>query len=203
MRQADHILIIGLATADPAPGELETALLGSGAGRTRKRKSLVLLHRNDDRQPSGEPGTGWPCARWISTSMCAGKTQPIAGVWRAGWPEAPSVWRSAKEAARGFAHIGVIRALEEAGIPIDMVGGTSAGALIAAQCAMGWNAQRILDGSRTYVQAQQNDYTLPFVALLSGRRTSEVFQSLFGDIDIQDLWLPYFASPPISRRRPR
>lgn len=192
LRQADHILIVGQATADPAPGELETVLLGSEEGRARKRKSLVLLHRTSAHQP--RETRRWLArrqvdqhfhVRWHNGADCGRLARCVAG-------RAVGLALGGG-AARGFAHIGVIRALEEAGIPIDGVGGTSAGALIAAQCAMGWNAQRILDGSRTYVQAQQNDYTLPFVALLNGRRTSEVFQNLFGDIDIQDLWLPYFC----------
>src|SRR5262245_41220271 len=45
--------------------------------------------------------------------------------------------------ARVFAHIGVLRALEEARIPIEQIGGTSGGALIAAQVALGWDAERI------------------------------------------------------------
>ena len=40
-------------------------------------------------------------------------------------------------AARGFAHIGVIQALEEAGIKVDLVVGTSAGSLVAALLAHG------------------------------------------------------------------
>ena len=38
--------------------------------------------------------------------------------------------------ARGFAHLGVWRALEELGVPVDFVGGTSIGSVIAAGCAM-------------------------------------------------------------------
>jgi lysophospholipid hydrolase len=192
LRQADHILLIGQASADPAPDELETALLGSEEGRARKRKSLVLLHRNGARMPRGTQ-------RWLALRQ-------VDQHYHLRWQNGADFGRLARclaghavglalggGAARGFAHIGVIQALEEAGIPIDMVGGTSAGALIAAQCAMGWNAQGILDASRTYVLSDQKDYTLPFVSLLTGQRTSEVFQDLFGDIDIQDLWLPYFC----------
>ncbi len=40
--------------------------------------------------------------------------------------------------ARGFAHIGVIKALYEAGVPFDHLGGTSMGAIIAAGMALEW-----------------------------------------------------------------
>lgn len=192
LRQADHLLIVGLATADPAPGDLETALLSGAEGRVRKRKSLVLLHRTGARMPRGT-------RRWLALRQ-------VNQHYHVRWRHEADFGRLARcvagraiglalggGAARGFAHIGVIRALEETGIPIDMVSGTSAGALIAAFCAMGWNAQQILAAGRTYVQAQQNDYTLPYVSLLTGRRTSTLFQTLFDQIDIQDLWLPYFC----------
>ena len=44
--------------------------------------------------------------------------------------------------ARGFAHIGALRALHEAGVPIDAVGGTSIGAIIAALWATGMGYDR-------------------------------------------------------------
>src|SRR5207253_6127949 len=50
--------------------------------------------------------------------------------------------------ARGFAHIGVLRAFAEAGIPIDMIGGTSMGSVIAAQHAMGLDFQSMIDINR-------------------------------------------------------
>jgi NTE family protein len=47
--------------------------------------------------------------------------------------------------AKGAAHIGVIKALEENGIPIDYVAGTSAGAIIASLYAMGYTPQEMVD----------------------------------------------------------
>jgi NTE family protein len=45
--------------------------------------------------------------------------------------------------ARGFAHIGVARALEQAGIAVDLIVGTSAGALVGAFMAAGWSAAQM------------------------------------------------------------
>ena len=47
--------------------------------------------------------------------------------------------------ARALAHIGVLEALEEAGVPVDAVGGTSMGSVDAAAHALGWSAKRIVD----------------------------------------------------------
>ena len=55
--------------------------------------------------------------------------------------------------ARGLARLGVIRALEEAGVPIDVIGGTSIGAIMAALCARGMDdaerVQVVIDIART------------------------------------------------------
>jgi lysophospholipid hydrolase len=192
LRQADHILLIGQASADPTPDELETALLGSEGGRSRKRKSLVLLHRTGARMPRGTQ-------RWLALRQ-------VDQHYHVRWCHEADFGRLARcvtgraiglalggGAARGYAHIGVIRALEEAGIPIDMVGGTSMGSVIGAHYAMGWDAQTILTIGQTRAQLNQFDYTIPFVSLAAGRRMGELFQEIFGDTDIRDLWLPYFC----------
>ncbi len=65
-------------------------------------------------------------------------------------------------AARGFAHVGVIQALEEAGIKIDMVVGTSAGALVGAIYASGKNGVQLQDVAMKMEEAEITDWMLPF-----------------------------------------
>jgi NTE family protein/lysophospholipid hydrolase len=97
--------------------------------------------------------------------------------------------------ARGFAHIGVIRALTERGIPIDAVGGTSMGAVIAAQHALGWDWRMLAQVNRdTWPRCEpQHNYTLPLVALNSGRRMDRTLKSMFGDAQIEDLPTAFFC----------
>jgi predicted acylesterase/phospholipase RssA len=97
--------------------------------------------------------------------------------------------------ARGFAHIGVIRALAERGIPIDYVGGTSMGAVIAAQHALGWDWQTMARVNREeWPRCEpQRNYTLPLVALNSGRRMDQMLRRMFGDVDIQNLRGKFFC----------
>jgi NTE family protein len=97
--------------------------------------------------------------------------------------------------ARGFAHIGVIRALEEAGRPIDAVGGTSIGAIMGAGAAAGWSSAEMTERfRRTFVATNPlSDYTLPIVSLIAGRKVARLLQEEFGDRDIVDLPLPYFC----------
>ena len=97
--------------------------------------------------------------------------------------------------ARGFAHIGVIQALQEAGVPIDAIGGTSMGAVLAAQCAAGADpaAMRTINRDHWIRRNPLKDKTLPVVALLAGRRLEWMVHDMFGDLRIEDLWTPFFC----------
>lgn len=64
-------------------------------------------------------------------------------------------------AARGFAHVGVIQVLEEAGIKVDLVAGTSAGSLVAAIYASGKNGVQLQQVSEAMEEAMLTDWTLP------------------------------------------
>ena len=94
--------------------------------------------------------------------------------------------------ARGFAHIGVFRALCELGVPIDHVGGCSIGAPIGGAIALGTTPDELAE----LVQSQFHrllDYTIPMVSLLKGGRISRNIEGNFGTRDIEDLWLPYYC----------
>jgi NTE family protein len=97
--------------------------------------------------------------------------------------------------ARGFAHLGIIRALRESRVPLDFVGGVSIGAIIAAGVAMGWSDEEMrLRYRRSFVDTNPvNDYTFPFVALTRGRKVSRLLDREYGDVLIEDLRLPYFC----------
>src|SRR6185295_18604693 len=91
--------------------------------------------------------------------------------------------------ARGFAHIGVLKALAEAGLPFDYMSGTSMGGIIAAGVAMEWGIDELR--ARVHHAFVENnplsDYTLPLIALFKGRRVSELLRHHFGDTRIEDL----------------
>jgi NTE family protein len=97
--------------------------------------------------------------------------------------------------ARGFAHIGVLRAFREAGITIDAIGGTSLGSIVAAGYALEWGHEELERRvRRSFVDTNPvNDYTLPLVSLVSGRKVSRLLHYEFGDVAIEDLPLPYFC----------
>jgi NTE family protein len=97
--------------------------------------------------------------------------------------------------ARAYAHIGVVRALREAGLPFDVIGGTSMGAVIAACVAMGWDNEEIERRiSKAFVESNPlGDYVLPVVGLVRGRRVDDRLLEHFGETLIEDLQVPFFA----------
>ncbi|WP_244279698.1 patatin-like phospholipase family protein [Leptospira brenneri] len=97
--------------------------------------------------------------------------------------------------AKGFAHLGVLQALEENKTPIDMVSGTSAGAIFAALIAMGESSNGSKEKAKEFWISKDllNEYTVPVLSLTTGKKYTEAIRHFFGSIQIEDLWIPYFA----------
>jgi len=97
--------------------------------------------------------------------------------------------------ARGFAHIGVIKALMEAGVPFDNLGGTSMGAIIAAGLALEWGIEELTERMREAFVNQNplSDYTFPLIALVRGRKVSELLRENFGELGIEEMAKPFFC----------
>ena len=97
-------------------------------------------------------------------------------------------------AARGMAHLGVVRAIEELGLEIDMVGGTSFGGLIAGLYAIGLDYEAMYNVAKEFINPKQMfDYTLPMTSFLGGRHFTNIVMKLFADIQIEDTWLDFFC----------
>jgi len=97
--------------------------------------------------------------------------------------------------ARAYSHIGAVRAIREAGIPIDFAGGASMGAVIAACVAMGWSDTEIDWRIRkAFVESNPlGDYTLPVVGMVRGKRVNARLEEHFGETEIGDLKIPFYA----------
>lgn len=96
--------------------------------------------------------------------------------------------------ARGLAHIGVLRALQELGVPVDVIGGTSMGSIIAAQHAMGLSAAEMVALNKRLAASRPfSDFTFPMFALLRTKRIEKMAREAFADRTIESLWLPYLA----------
>jgi predicted acylesterase/phospholipase RssA/CRP-like cAMP-binding protein len=94
--------------------------------------------------------------------------------------------------ARGFAHIGVYRALADRGIAVDRVGGTSIGSIMAAGVALDVDPVEFAGHCRDFFRNLM-DYTVPLVSLVKGRRISDGLASYFEGWSIEDTWVPYYC----------
>jgi NTE family protein len=187
-RQADVILLVAPAGSDskPWPSGVAEAALARGA-----RVELALLH--EQRIETGA------ATRWLQCSPVA-LHHHILDVTDLGRLARLLTQRGvglvlSGGGARGFAHLGVIRALREARVPIDFVGGSSIGSIIAAGVAVGWSDDEMrMRYRRGFVDTNPvNDYTFPFVALTRGRKVERLLQREYGDVLIEDLRQPYFC----------
>lgn len=95
-------------------------------------------------------------------------------------------------AARGFAHVGVIQVLEEAGIRPDMVVGTSAGSLVAALYASGRNGAQLQQVAESLEEAALTDWTLPIFGrgALKGEALARYVSSLVNHKLIEEMPMP-------------
>ncbi len=100
--------------------------------------------------------------------------------------------------ARGWAHIGVLKVLEQAGIHIDMISGTSMGALVggiyAATASVKKLKQSTIDQFFTRADTRRKifDYTLPRQGLLRGKKAAQLIRKAVNNADFLDLMIPTY-----------
>ena len=194
VRQADRVLTVGRAWASPDLTAPEKMLFSDHAAGNGAPVELVLLHEDSGRVFSDT-------AKWLANRAVfrhhhvrigvSGDMNRLARIL-AGCAIGLALGGGG---ARGFAHIGVIRAIEEAGIPIDMICGVSMGSIIAGQHAMGWEWQKLIRMNRSVMaEGLRSDLTIPLVSLTSGRKFRRALKTFFGDTEIEDLWLNFFCT---------
>ncbi|SNX82618.1 related to NTE1 - Serine esterase [Melanopsichium pennsylvanicum] len=102
--------------------------------------------------------------------------------------------------ARGCAHLGVIRALEERGIPIDMVGGTSIGSLVGglyareAEMVSTFGRAKRFAGRMASLWRFASDLTYPVVSYTTGHEFNRGVFKAIQETHIEDMWIPFFCN---------
>ena len=194
LRMSDRVLAVGLARGNPARNEIEEELLKRGSNKIFAQAELVLVHQNDGTPPRGT-------SHWLAGRDVRGCHHVRDGVKQDYQRLARLLTGRALGlvlgggGARGLAHVGVIRALHEVGIPIDAIGGTSMGAIIAGFYAMDSDLENMNKACRAAFLKQRPmlDVTFPALALTSGKRIARNLETFFGDRQIEDLWLKYYC----------
>ncbi|HET7767801.1 MAG TPA: cyclic nucleotide-binding and patatin-like phospholipase domain-containing protein [Chloroflexota bacterium] len=192
VRQADRVILVGRSGESESLSEVEAHVQQLGL-QSLVPSVLVLVH-DDGAAPAGTAGWLAPRQAVRHLHVRAGSASDVARVARTltGHTVAAALGGGG---ARGYAHIGILRALEECGVPVDAVGGTSAGSIVSAQYAAGWGYQEMVDRNREYWSHHKptSDRTLPLVAMLEAKNISRMLVQLFGETRIEDLWLTYFC----------
>ena len=207
-RHADAILLVAAAEDDDAPGPteghaLQARLLGGVHGGGLAQRELVLLHNSTDVMPAGT--RPWLEAFSVHRHHHIARA-PAHGLAPA---HAARLARSLRRqsvglvlaggGARGFAHVGVLMALEEEGVPVDLLGGTSMGSFVGGLYAKEPTAlltriiTRRLAVHMSSTWNQLMDLTVPVVSYFSGFRMNKVLEPLFRGAKIEDCWLPFFC----------
>jgi NTE family protein len=96
-------------------------------------------------------------------------------------------------AARGFAHAGVLRVLDENGIKPDAVVGTSAGSVVGALYAGGIRGEALVEAALDLQRAQVVEFTYPNRGFVNGQRLRDYMDQRLGDRPIERLGLPFVA----------
>jgi predicted acylesterase/phospholipase RssA len=97
--------------------------------------------------------------------------------------------------ARGYAHIGALEALLDAGFEVDRIGGCSIGAFIGGMYANGTDPEEIRARCREELVRRSpfNDYTLPRVALIRSRKAGKMLDRVFGETLVEELPVSLFT----------
>lgn len=182
-------LVLVLTTDEDAPRAMPAP---SEERAWKQERWLVRLHPADRELPT-------PSAPWIEAvepdlhlNARVGDASHAARVARLVAGRAVGIALSGG-AARGFGHFGTVLALEDFGIPVDCISGSSAGSLAAVLIAQGGDLEARAGDRVAQLMAEGNpfaDVTLPVVAVLRSERIKRGLQRVFGDQQVEDLWLP-------------
>ncbi|MHB8384025.1 MAG: patatin-like phospholipase family protein [Candidatus Binataceae bacterium] len=188
LRQADRVVAI-VRAAPQAPADDSAALEAMINSRRHCAVELAILHPRDSRRAAHTAALllRLPAAR--HSHVREGNASDLARLARLIAGHAVGIVLSGG-GARGFAHLGVLAALKEAGIAIDLYAGSSMGAIIAATAALEWDREEALEHLvPAFVTTNPlSDYTIPIIALARGRKVSRRLREHFGDLTLEGCW---------------
>lgn len=193
VRQSDMVAKVGRTADSPQPPSWHQSL-NSTPGSKLARHCLILMHS------AGGPEAIHGTAAWLDTyhpefhlHVRDGNSNDLERTSRILSGRAVGLVLSSG-AARGLAHVGICRALADANIPIDWIGGSSIGAIIGGGIAYDLGPDDV--NHRVYsgvVRGRSfSDYTWPAVSLLSGKRMRRNCRKYMPGL-IEDLPIPYFC----------
>lgn len=192
LRQADHVFMAVNDTAKPLDLHFE-----GHASVWLSRPDLLIFHDNAVVDAGRIEGTGaileaLDPERWFH--LARGRYSDAQRLARIMTGTSIGLVCSGG-GARAYAHIGAIQALREAHVPLDFCCGASMGAIISACVGLDWTDQEIEAHIREafVVSSPLDDIAFPLIAMTSGRKVDQRLKTHFGNIQIEDMPLPFFC----------
>lgn len=194
IQRADRVVLVANADGSPALRPGEPVLPASTDPRLPRSVSLVLVHGADTPVPRKTAAWLEPRELDLHLHVREDRPQDCERVARLLTGHGIGLVLSGG-AALGAAHIGAIAALCERGVPVDYLGGTSAGGGIAAIMALQLDYEAIHDVTvEHFIETNPiGRPTLPLMSLVAGAPLDRTAKQMFGDLEIEDLWLPWFG----------
>jgi NTE family protein len=193
MQQSDLVLLVADVEADSREPDADEATLDATTDAAGARRILVLLHPPSSRAITGTEA--WLRGRRVDLHLHvrADQDDDLARVARIVGGDAVGLVL-ASGAARGFAHLGVYKAMREADVRPDWVGGTSVGAIMGALIAEGLDPDACIAKTRAAFATANpfGDFTVPLISLLRGRRLERLLREFLPQ-RIEDLPIPFYA----------
>ena len=198
LRRADRVVLLADPRDSSVPSAFESSAIKAASHRLIANTFLAMLHPPHTITPSGT--APWLAERpWISEAIHVRQGDPahMSRLVRMVTGNAIG-FVLGSGGARGLSQAGVFRALREAGIPIDRVGGTSIGAVMSAGIASDWSADQVVEAThQSFGQNPTNlrDMSLPpLISFFSGKRLYRLLDDYFAPPQaIEDLWINYFC----------
>lgn len=188
---ADRIVVMMSASPGDDEARRAAAVLAAVPPHARAERWLALVHPPDTKRPTGAAAIADRFAFDRVVNLREGSTADLNRLARLVSGNATGLVLGGG-GARGFAHLGVWRALNELGIDVDTVGGASIGAPLGAGMALQIASDELVPLT-TELFHDLLDYTVPVVALIKGERIERNLARMFADIELRDLWLPFFC----------
>ncbi|MFK7908137.1 MAG: cyclic nucleotide-binding and patatin-like phospholipase domain-containing protein [Chitinophagales bacterium] len=192
--RADKVLFIADSLQSPKVASFEKKVVDYLSDSNHAAQELVLIHPTRTKIPT-------KTRNWLAK-------RNLQKHYHVAWNEIKDIQRLARfltgnaigvalsgGGLRTAAQFGILHAFIEAGIPIDIIGGSSGGAFTGASYAQVFGAEEMLpivhDSQKLFKST--NSITLPIVSLFSGKKFTDLIKLFYKDVRIEDLWTDYFC----------
>jgi len=192
---SDKVIIVADGDKPPQYHPRIEEVLDESSQHDLTQTELILLHKDPNKFP--QKTERWLNRQWYRNHfhIVMDKPQDLDRIYRF-LVGTPISFVFAGGGARSFAQIGALKAIAEAGIPIDAAGGTSQGSISAWLACSGKTHEGIYKTAISALSLMRKglkQYTWPLFALLSGKSITDGLKQGTEETKIEDLWKTMFC----------